>query len=165
MTNKGFTLLEALLYVAISSIVILGTSFLLISLLQTNVKNQTVAEVEEQGSFVVKLIDQSVRKATGINIPAAQANDVVLSLQMADAAKNPTIFSVTDGTLNITEGAGAAVPLTNSMVTVSGLSFNNYSATSSKGSVKILFTLSYKNSSGRNEFDYSKIFYGTASIR
>lgn len=51
--------------------------------------------------------------------------------------------------------------LVNSQVTISGLTFTS----SSPHSVRIQFTLTAVNPSGRNEYDFSKTFYGSATIR
>jgi hypothetical protein len=75
------------------------------------------------------------------------------------------VFALSGGTITMTEGAGAAVSLTNNLVNVSGLSFSNLSRASTPGTVRIQFTITYINNSGRNEFDYSKTFDSNASLR
>ena len=163
--QKGFTLIEAVLYVGISSLVILVISFFLIFLLQTNIKNQTVAEIDSQGLFVVKLISQTIRNSIGANNPIPGENNVALSLEVTDSLKNPTLFFEESGILYIKEGSDERIPLTNSLVFVSGLSFENYSAASLKDSISFSFLLSRINNSGRNEYNYSKNFYGASSTR
>src|SRR3990167_11517142 len=78
--NSGFTLIELLLYVAISSVMLLITSLFLQTLLQSRIKNQTIAEVEQQGLAVMQLITQAARNADSINSPATGASAVSLSL-------------------------------------------------------------------------------------
>jgi Tfp pilus assembly protein PilW len=165
MNKKGFTLIEAVLYVGISSLVIFMISFFLIFLLQTNIKNQTVAEIDSQGLFVMRLINQTIRNSAGVNSPIPGENNSVLSLEMSDSLKNPTIFFEESGVLYIKEGTGENIALTNSLVFLSELSFENYSATSLKDSINFSFILSRINNSGRNEYDYSKKFYAASSTR
>src|SRR3989337_2125231 len=115
MRKNGFTLIEILLYVSIAGAILLSVSIFWTILLQSRVKNQTVAEVESQGAFVMELITRTARNSEAIVSPAVGATASALSLTVA-APKNPTIFDMSGGVLRITEGAGAAGPLANSRV-------------------------------------------------
>mgnify|MGYP003393635783 CR=1 FL=1 len=164
-TNRGFTLIELLLYVAISSVILLVTMFFLQTLLESRIKNQTIAEVEQQGLQSIQIITQAVRNAATINSPAQGASAASLSIDTYTAGNNPTIFDLSSGALQITEGASATVALTNSRVTVSALTFQNLSRASTPGTVRVQFTITQVNTSGRNEYNFSKTFYGSASLR
>lgn len=163
--NPGFTLVELLLYVGISSAILLATSIFLSVLLESRVKNQTISEVEQQGVQVMQLITQTVRNADLINIPTIGASGASLSVNNSLASTTPTVFDLSGGVIRIKEGTNAVINLTNSKVTVSNLSFFNLSRTSTPGVVKIIFTLSSVNPSGRNEYSFSKTFVGSAAIK
>lgn len=165
MKSRGFTLVELLLYVTIVAIMIISISGLLSLLMQSRVKNQTVAEVEGQGVQIMQIATQTIRNATAINSPTIGTNGSSLSLNVTTPANSPTVFDLSGGTLRITEGANPATPLTNSQIVVSSLSFQNLSLAGTHGTVRIQFTLSYINASGRNEYDFNKTFYGTATLR
>lgn len=158
--QKGFSLIELLLYISMTAIVVLVISGLLYTILQSKVKNQTIAEVEQQGALAVQIISQTIRNSQSINTPTSGSSGNSLSLAQVSASVNPTVFDLSNGSLRITEGTGSAVSLTNSRVSVSGLTFQNLSA-----SVKFQFTISHINSGSRNEYDYTKDFYGTANVR
>ncbi len=164
-SQKGFTLVELLLYVAIAGIILLTISLFLQTLLESRVKNQTIAEVEQQGLQAMQLITQTLRNAAVINSPSTGTGTTTLSVNTYTGANNPTVFDVSGGVLRVKEGAAAAIPLTNSRVTVSTLSFQNFSRSGTAGTIRIQFTLSYVNPSGRNEYSYSQIFYASASLR
>lgn len=66
--------------------------------------------------------------------------------------------------VQVKEGAGGFVPLTNDSVRVSGLSFRNLSQSGTEGVVQVSFTLSRVNGSNRNEYDYQKIFVSSAEV-
>jgi Tfp pilus assembly protein PilW len=163
--KPGFTLVELLLYVGISSAILLATSIFLSVLLESRVKNQTISEVEQQGVQVMQLITQTVRNADLINIPTIGASGASLSVNNSLASTTPTVFDLSGGVIRIKEGANVVINLTNSKVTVSNLSFFNLSRTSTPGVVKIIFTLSSVNPSGRNEYSFSKTFVGSAAIK
>jgi type II secretory pathway pseudopilin PulG len=102
--RRGFTLVELLLYVAVSSIILFVLSGFLLIMLQARVKNQTIAEVEQQGTMVMRQIAQTVQNATGIVSPSAGAVASSLTLDVTDSLKTPTIFSSSGGVLQVTEG-------------------------------------------------------------
>jgi prepilin-type N-terminal cleavage/methylation domain-containing protein len=163
--EKGFTLIELLLYIAVLSTAITAIFIFFFMMLQARVKNQTISEVEQQGSQLMQLMTQTIRNSNTINSPAVGSPSSTLSLGMDDVSKNPTIFDLSGGVLRIKEGSGAIVSLTNSQVTVTNLQFSNISRTGTQGTVRIEFTITYNNVSGRNEYEYSKTFYNSATLR
>jgi len=164
MRKDGFTLIEILLYVSIAGAILLSVSIFWTILLQARVKNQTMAEVESQGAFVMELITQTVRNSEVIVSPAIGASSASATLTVA-APKNPTIFDMSGGVIRITEGVSAAVSLTNSRVVASELTFQNLTGAATPGTMRVNFTLTHVNPGGKNEYDYSKTFYGNASLR
>lgn len=127
--QKGFTLIELLLYVSIVGAIIFSIAGFLSLSMQSRVKNQTIAEVEQQGVQIMQSLTQTIRNASAISIP----------------------YDISD--------------LYNSRVTVSNLTFTNLTRAGTPGNVRIQFTLTHINPSGRNEYDFSKTFYGSASLR
>jgi Tfp pilus assembly protein PilW len=164
-THCGFTLVELLLYVAISGTVLLAAPVFLSSLFESRIKNQTMAEIDGQGLQIMQMITQTIRNASAINVPAISANATSLSLNTPISGNNPTVFDAGNGAIRIKEGAGAAIPLTNSRVIVSGLIFSNLSRAGTKGTIRIQFTLSSVNTTGRYENTYAKNFTGSATVR
>ena len=125
--QPGFTLIELLLYVSISASLLLATSIFLSMLLQSRIKNQTVAEVDQQGIQVLQTVTQATRNAEVLTSPAQGASASSLVVDVIPGAADPTVFDLSGGVIRITEGAGAAVGLTNSRITASALSFQNLS--------------------------------------
>ncbi len=163
--SNGFTLVETLLYLVILS-TMLGvlTSFIFVSY-QTRIKNQTIAEVEQLGEQVMNIITQTIRNSSAINTPAPQTNASSLSLDTYSGTTTPTVFELNSTNLRITEGAAAPINLTGSRLAASAVSFTNVSETGAPGTIRIQFTLIHNNPNGYNEYQYSKTFYGTASLR
>lgn len=164
-TQSGFSLVELLLYISILALILLSISVFLSTLLSSRVKNQTISEVESQGLQAMHLITQTIRNSASITTPAQGVSAASISLSTYTSELNPTIFDISGGALRVSEGGGPAVSLTNSRVTVSALSFQNVSRSNTPGSVRISFTISSVNSSGRNEYQFQKTFVATASLR
>ncbi len=167
MTNKnsGFTLVELLLYISIASIIVFTSASMLQFTLQSRVKNQTIAEVEQEGAQVMQLITQTIRNGTLINSPTIGNSGASLSVNVVTGSNSPTVFDLSSSAMRIKEGAGVAVNLTSSKVTVSNLNFQNLSRAGTPNTIRVSFTITYTNSSGRNEYSYTQKFYGSASLR
>lgn len=163
--QKGFSLIEMLLYVGITATVLLGASMMFGILTDAGVKNQSINEVEQQGMFVADVIGRSIDNATAVNTPSTGSTGSTLSLQTVDSGTNPTVFDVNSGVLRISEGGGSAVNLTNSLIEVTAFSVENVSHAGTSGSVRVSLTLSRINPSGRNEYDYTKTFYVSGTLR
>ena len=161
----GFTLIELLLYVSLTAGILFGVSILFSAGLSSRIKNQTIADVEQQGDAVMHIITQAVRNGDSINSPTIGASAASLSAKVFDTLKDPTVFDLSGGVVRITEGSGSAVPLTSDRIIVSGLTFQNLSRTGTSGTVRIQFTVTHVNPGGRNEYDFSQIFYGDATLR
>lgn len=163
--SHGFTLIELLLSIGVSSIMLLIISVFLSSLIESRIKNQTIAEVEQQGIQVMEAITQIARNAENINTPGQGASAPSLSLDVIIAGNDPTMFDLASGIIRITEGAGAPIALTNARVAASALIFQNLSFAGTPGTVRIQFTLTHSNPAGRNEYSFAKTFIGSATLR
>ncbi len=164
-TRSGFTLIELLLYVVLSGIILSAVAYLSIMLLESRIRNQAVSEVEQQGLYAVEIIADAIRNSEGVNSPAQGGTATSLSLNVFNAANDPTIFDVATGTLRMTEGATAAVPLTSGRVIASGLRIDNLSKTATPGTIRVEFTLNHLNAVGRPEYEYGRTFSAAASRR
>jgi len=163
--RRGFTLIELLLYLGLAAVMMLTLAVFFSTMISARVKNQAIAEVEEQGAQILDIITQEVRNADAINSPAAGGSATSLSLDTVLAWSDPTVFDITSGVIRMKQGNGTTTALTNGRVTASGLTFQNLSRSATTGAIRITFTLSHVNPAGRNEFEYSKTFYGSASLR
>ena len=165
ISKKGFTLIELLLYISLTGIIILSVSILTINILQSRVKNQTITEVEQQGVQIMQQITQAIRDAEEINSPTIGNSAPSLSLQVTSSIDDPTVFNISNNILKIKKGTSQEEDLHNSRVSLSNLTFSNLTRTDTPGIIRIEFILSYVNNSGRNEYEYSKNFYASASLR
>ncbi len=69
------------------------------------------------------------------------------------------------GVMQIKEGLANNVPLTNSKVEISNLTFKNLTRSGTPGVVQVSFTIYRVNPNNRSEYDYQKTFTGTAALR
>jgi Tfp pilus assembly protein PilW len=163
--QAGFTLVELLLYLAVTSIIVTSVSGFFITMLEARVKFQVMSEVEQQGAQVMQQMTQTVRNGSTITSPTTGATGTGLTITVPTGALSPTVFDLSGGVIRVTEGAGAAEPLTNNRVTASALSVQNLTRPTTQGVVRIQFVITSVNGSGRNEFSFSKTFRGSATMR
>ncbi len=163
--QKGFSLIEAVVYVAIFSMFIGALVTYMLNINSSRLKSQIMLEVKGQGADLMRILTNSITNATAINYPGTGLASGTLSVNTLDALKNPTIFSGSGEAIYITEGANSAVALTNNKVKVSNLSFANVSKIDTPGIIQIRFTISNTSQKTLPEEQYSIDFYATASLR
>lgn len=163
--NKGFTLIEFIVYIGIVGIILLAASVIGLNILFGKAKLAAIEEVSQNARYASERISERVRNAQAINSPSIGTTAPLLSLAMADAAKNPTIFDLSRGIVRIKEGSESAVDITSNEVSVTNIQFLNISYASTPGTVRVQMTVQYNNPSGRKEYEFQKTFYTTANIR
>lgn len=163
--NKGFTLLEVILYIGLLSIILTAIVSFSSMFVESRIKSQAIAEVEQQGLQTMQLITQTIRNAENITSPTTGSSAASLTLDVVTAGDDPTIFDLSGNAIRIKEGVGPNVNLTSARITASNLNFQNLSRASTPGIIRVSFTLTHVNPNGRNEYNYSKTFYASASLR
>lgn len=159
--QKGISLVETIVYVAILSIFIVALTSFSTNLISTRLHSQTVLEVNDQGSQAIKLITQTLRNGSSINSPTIGNSGSSLSIDTGISGTNPTIFSENGGVLYITEGSGSPIALTNNKIVVSNLTFSNFSRASTPNIIKISFTVT----SASTRDPYTVNFDGSGALR
>lgn len=166
----GFTLIETLIYITIIGMVVV--SFVIFSISISNSKNKTYVtqEVQANARLALNLISQQIRGATGINIGSSsfEVDPGILSLSLADGAKDPTIIELDqdDGRLQIIQGLSDPIMLTSKQTKITNLVFTNLTpAGSNRENIRIEMTIEYDNSTSDLNFTYSQSWRTAVSVR
>lgn len=163
--TQGFTLVELILYIAISSIFMLASVSFAWDVIYGRVKSYTQQEVNQNMRFTTKRITYEIRNAAGINSVTANS----ISLSNTDSARNPTVISVSSGRVRIGYGSTGNCPttspcfLTSNGVSVTNLSFTNLSQGTTTENIQ--FTISMQSTGDRSEFQESQTYVGSAELR
>ncbi|MEK7462957.1 MAG: tail fiber domain-containing protein [Patescibacteria group bacterium] len=150
-SNKGFTLIEVLIYTAILSISGSLLSGVLFNTTKIKSRQTAVIEVNEQLGFVLQNIQRSIMDSSIIDIDAGTSTSTLV-LKFKDDAKNPTKFYITDNIVYKKEATNTAQPLTDSSVIADAVNFLKVSGYSGHDSVQIDLTLSYNTSNPTSAF-------------
>lgn len=164
MNNKGFTLFESMLYIAISALVLLAVFSIGLEVTLGKAKLKAMEEVSQNARVALETMSDTIRNAEAINSPTAGSSASSLSLQMVTGSENPSVFDLSSGIVRITEGVGSAVNLTTDEVNITALTFQNLSYTDTPGTVRISMTIEYTNPGGYHNFEFEKTYYTTVNI-
>lgn len=164
MNQKGFTLIEVILYLGITSILIFSLASFVGFLTQTKARSHVTAQVDEQGIAVMQQITQLLRNAESVFVPTIGGSGSVLTFTQ-DGASSTTTILVDNGILEMHDGTNPAIALTNESITVSNFTVENVSRPDATTVIKIAMTVAYNTANAANEYQYEKTFYGTATLR
>lgn len=164
LTMRGFTLIEFLLYIGILTVVLALACGFLWNIIFGTIKATSHQEVQENGRFILTKMTQEIKKASGVNSPLGGATSTVLSLAMANASLDPTVFDLVDGKLRITSGAHGPYELNSDQVTVNNFQFTDLSYSGTPGTIRVEMTVSHINPDGRIEYEASADFRSTISL-
>lgn len=164
--QKGFTLIELLLYLALGTLMVAVLGGMGVHALKSKAKAYVFEEVSYNAQFLTERILTSVRGADAITIPGNGTASSTLSLSMSDALVHPTVYSVHDGVLSITEGSSSSTALSTDDVVVETLLFREVSyANAPYDAVRIELSIRARNDEGRTEYDAEETIYTTAVLR
>jgi len=148
--NNGFSLIELIFYIGILAIVLL----FLISFFQENLilkaKINNRIEVMDNGQFALNRIAWYLHNAPGLNSPLSGASQK-LSLNMSEPEINPVEFFAEDSKIKIKLADNQPVALTNDLVRVNYLTFNNLGFSGEPAIIQIILELQSTSSLGKNE--------------
>lgn len=146
---------------AIFSVFVIGLAQFSTTLSSSRLHAQSVLEVNDQGSQAIKLITQTLRNGSSVNSPTIGNSDNELHIDTGVPSTNPTVFSLSDGVLYVSEDGDTPIALTNNKVVVSNLSFSNFSRTSTPNIIKVSFTIT----SASTRDPYTVNFSGSGALR
>lgn len=159
--QKGFTLIEFLVYTAIVVVVGVISVEFIINIYGGKAKTQSYFEVQENARLAMERITQEIHGAQSINtsdfgVNLANTPGAKLSLQFRDAALNPTELDVVGNVLRIRQGAAGPYELTNNQVRVTNLTFRNFSSPGGKSkNIGVELTIEYFNPSNLPDWQAS----------
>lgn len=168
-SQAGFTFIELIIYLAIVSSVL--TSMILFSLriMETRTKTKVIQEVQANTRVAIDTVSYLLRTADGVNVGSSSFdNDPgVLSLSTINPSTNPTIIALDqdNGSLTVTKGSGPTVPLTDTNILVTNLTFRNLTGLRSQPNVQVHMTVEYANPENDPTFAASQTITTNVMVR
>ncbi len=144
-SRSGYTLIELLVFVAISAIAIVAFVGILIVVLRLQVGQSSSAEVQTDSTALLQQIQYYVQNASLVDIPMDTPTSTLL-LRMGNGSVDPTTITLSSSTgmVYIQQGGGTPQPLTSNRIVISNLTFTRHSNPPAHDSVSIAFTATLK---------------------
>ncbi len=166
--QRGFTLIETILYILIIGMILSTLGLFLNHLLQARAKTLASSDLITAARTIQDVLGHAARAAEGINTSTSTfgSDPGILSLNMVEVGVDPTVFSLTgaDGQLQVSEAGGGNILLTTDEVAITNLVFTNLTGDDDTGIIQVQFTLEAVNTSGSAYFDYEQSFETTLRI-
>lgn len=159
--NKGFTLIELILYVAVVTIMLTALIPTAWNVIGAGSKGTTQQEVGANARFISEKIKYEIRRASGIT--SASGSTLSLTNFSPDST---TVIDLVGGKIRINRNGGGAVNLNSNDTNVSNLYFTNYtSGDNATRNVQFVFTLNANFSQARQEYQGTITVEGDAELR
>lgn len=165
--TRGTTLIELMLYLAISTGIIVGVGVTSLNVLEQREKARSIDTVRYAEALVFDIISEDIRAASGITIPALPDEaSTTLQLRFVDPARNPTIIEVTEGKLYRTVATGTRVQMLPNSVNLSNAFFTHIEGLMAHPSVLLTGILSTGDSTVvGNAYSASRSIETAATLR
>lgn len=157
--NKGFSLLEIIISVALFSMILLAVVSSLLTMNVSNLKTNASSEALENARRALEEITYEIREAKSIYTPTTTANQLSLeTTKYLPDGENKTFidFFLCGSAVCLKKESETAIALTSDSVEVTNLAFSQIS-TGANPSVQVSLTVNYSGS--------SSVLTSTASIR
>ena len=123
--NKGFTLLETIIYLALFSVLMSGALVAVYSLLQSSTQNLAAISIQEEGMFINRKLSWALGGATIVTIPDSHT----LIITRPDLGiQSPLTITEHGGTFTIARRGGAPTAFSNIFLSVANSDIAQISA-------------------------------------
>lgn len=137
MKNKGLTIIELLIYLALVSLIAALATTAVYPMINSSSYYQSWVEIENEGNFIIKKIDWALSGFYLINQPSAGAVSSTLSINKSNFSDNPIVFNLSGDNLYLTIGAGDPIIINNENVKISAINFEHFIANGTSSAVGV----------------------------
>lgn len=163
-TERGFTLIEFLLYITLSVGMVLLLGGIGIAVLKSNLKGASLEEAHYDAEFALETIQRTTKGAEGIMSPEPGTASTTLILAMEEGS-DPVSFRAVDGVLYMTQGEGVPEPVAGMHSNVSEITFHNVSTDMVRQAVRIEMTIAAQNPEDTSTEPAQSTYYVTSHVR
>jgi prepilin-type N-terminal cleavage/methylation domain-containing protein len=171
--NKGFTLAEVLVYIAIFSLIMVLLGSFIFWLSSANMKTASIRETLENCRRAIDIMSYEIKEANSIYTPTTTSDQLSLETSkylpegedVSDETNTSFIdFYICDGHLCMKKESQDPITITSDNVNIDNLIFTRV-LTGASSSVKISLSVSYKNPNNRPEYNNQVVLNSSVSLR
>lgn len=157
--NKGFTLLEAIIYIAIVSAILTVAIFFAWEIIGNQTKSMVITEVNQNSRYILERVGRDIRQGTAIN--SLTEDELVITMLSGDTLT----YSFDDINKQLTRQVNSetAAILNSSLVEVTGM-WEDLSANDS-GTIGLDLTVVFKTDSTQTDWNSSIITSSSYELR
>ena len=170
--EKGFTYIEAILYVAILSVMLSALIPFTWNIIEGGTQSAVQQEVSSNARFISERIKYEIRNATGINAATdCVSASRVISLINSTGSLNPTVITYDAPNTNVTIKQGTTgplatpMPLNSSDVKITNFSCNNNTSGSLTKNISFSFQVNQAYAGARADFKSTITVQSSAEVR
>lgn len=120
-SDKGFTLMETMIYIALFGIIMSGALVGTYNLLEGGKRNIDTAKIEEEGTFLNRKLNWALTGATNATVTGGGST---INITRPDlGSQSPIVIKQSGTNMTITRGTGVEVELNNDRFHISGTNF------------------------------------------
>jgi hypothetical protein len=161
---QGTTLIEVLLYTALTASLLLVVSAGFATAVRIRVENSTILDVQQQASFISKSIEKEILDSENVILPAVGTSSNSLVLNTDNNTINSSI-EVSSGLVQITKNGFTPLAMSSNKLIVSDLTFANSGDGTNPEIITYSFTISRINPDNIPELNYSQTYQKSVTIR
>jgi len=120
--NRGTSIIELLIYIAISSFILIDITGILSSVVFMQTKVDTIAREDENARVLMRLMSESIEESASVTSPST-ANTSATSLILKNNSGNTITYSITSGIVYEQVNAATAQAISSNDIYVSSLTF------------------------------------------
>jgi len=144
--QRGFTLIELVIYMGLMSIVVGLFAAILVTIVRIQTQQTSSRQVASELNFIMNTITRDVRNSQALSVTSS-----TLTITTNEASTTPTIITLADGAVAKKEGTNATSTLSTNRVVADALAFTELSSGTAKA-VQIVLTLSFNTSNPTQVF-------------
>lgn len=166
--NRGFTLMEILIYIAVFSIIMAVLTSFIIWLWHSNIKTQVMRETLANVEGAMTRMTHEIRNAQSIYVPTTASTQLSLEIPhyLPEGESSSYLdFFLCETQLCLKKESQIPIPLTSDKVEIKNLNFSQIATTTGAGSIQISLKAEYKNPQNRPEYQASVSVTSTVSLR
>ncbi len=162
--NKGFTLIEIVLYFAIVGVFSFLAVIFAIQVIKINYDSENFAELQSNANLIEYKLDTSIKTASSVNLTDSvfDNNEGKLVLNMNNPDISPSIFYFSEGDVFIKQGLSNAIKLNSEYSKLDFLRFSRISFPKTPDQINVKAQIGPRNSDFSNK---TLQIYLTVSLR
>jgi hypothetical protein len=151
--RSGYTLVELLIFLAISAVVVVAFTGILVVTVQIQGRQSSAATVQQESTALLQQVQYYVQNAALVDIPVDTPTSTLV-LRMSSSTQDPTTITLatSTGIVYIQEGSNAPQPLTSGRVAIANLTFVRHANPPAHDSVEVTFTANATTNNIANAF-------------